>query len=102
VAREYYAFVARQACLRCSARPVEVAHIRLIISPKTGLLMPRSHKTLARFGCVPLCADCHRHAPDSIHNVGEESFNESLGRGRHFLFRKAASLMAEFMEGDRS
>lgn len=99
LAFRYYSFLAQKQCVRCGDFGVEVAHLSMIISPKSGGRMMRSHKGLARWGAVPLCPGCHRHAPDSIHSVGEAAFNESLGRGQHFLFQKAASLMAEFMDG---
>lgn len=99
--RAFYGFVARKPCLRCGVYGVEVAHVRVILSPKTGLLLPRRNG-LAEWGVVPLCADCHRHAPDSIHNVGEEQFSINLGRGSDYLLRFAASLLVWFfVEGDR-
>jgi hypothetical protein len=99
--RDFYAFVKSKPCLRCGRHGTDVAHIETIISPKTGLVMPRSHKTLARWGVVSLCPDCHQHARDSIHEIGEEAFNSSLGRGEHFIWQVSASLLAEFNERGR-
>jgi 5-methylcytosine-specific restriction endonuclease McrA len=99
--RDFYAFVKSKPCLRCGRHGTDVAHIETIISPKTGMVMPRSHKTLAKWGCVALCPDCHQHARDSIHQVNEEAFNHSLGRSPHYLWQAAASLLAEFNERGR-
>lgn len=96
--RAYYEFVRGKPCLRCGRHGSAIAHIETIISPKTGLVMPRSHKTLARWGCIPLCGECHQTAKDSIHEVGEESFNQQLGRTPHYVWQYAASLLAEFHE----
>src|SRR5690625_191518 len=99
--KAFFAFVAKQPCLRCGVFGVEVAHIRLLVSRKTGDVLPR-RKGAARVSVVPLCADCHRHAPDSIHNVGEAAFSDSLGRGDGYLLRAAATLIvAFFVEGER-
>src|SRR5690625_3540451 len=79
--KAFFDFVARFPCLRCGVFGVEVAHIQGILSRKTGLVLPR-RKGAAAVGVVPLCAECHRTAADSIHNVGEEAFSDALGRGR--------------------
>ena len=101
MSRAYFDFVARQPCIKCGVFGVEVAHIQGILSRKTGMVLPR-RKGAAAVGVVPLCAACHRTAPDSIHNVGEDAFSESLGRGRDYLFRFAASLIVWFfVEGER-
>lgn len=96
---DYYEFVKSKPCIACGTYGTDAAHIRTIISPKTDLLMPRSHKTLARWGCVPLCKECHQTGENAIHGGNEEAFNERLGRGAHYLWMKAASLLAEFNEG---
>jgi len=95
---QYYDFLSKKPCLKCGTHGVEIAHVESIISPKTGLEMPRSHKTLARYGTIPLCPSCHRTAQDSIHSVGEYAFQQLLGKTPCFVFKKIASYMAEFME----
>lgn len=100
--KAFFDFVARQPCLRCGTFGVEVAHIRLLLSRKTGDVLPRRSGP-AHVTVVPLCPACHRHAPDSIHNVGEEAFSDGLGRGQGYLLRAAATLIVEFfVEGSRS
>lgn len=100
--KAFFEFVARQPCLRCGTFGVEVAHIRLLLSRKTGDVLPRRSGP-AHVTVVPLCPNCHRHAPDSIHNVGEEAFSDGLGRGQGYLLRAAATLIVEFfVEGSRS
>src|SRR5690625_1649150 len=99
--KAFFDFVARFPCLKCGVFGVEIAHIQGILSRKTGQVLPR-RKGAAAVGVVPLCPECHRHSADSIHNVGEEAFSESLGRGRDYLFRFAASLIVwYFVEGER-
>lgn len=100
--KRFYAFVARLPCVRCSARPVEVAHIESIISPKSGLPMQRSHVTLAAWGCLPICDWCHRNAPDSLENVGEEAFFTAMGKSAYWRFQYLASLLAQFAAGKTS
>lgn len=99
--KAFFAFVAKQPCLRCGVFGVEVAHVRLLVSRKTGDVLPRRSGP-AHVTVVPLCPDCHRHSPDSIHNVGEAAFSDSLGRGDGYLLRAAATLIvAFFVEGER-
>lgn len=98
--KAFYGFVARKPCLRCGVFGVEVAHVRVILSPKTGLLLPRRNG-LAEWGVVPLCPHCHRHGADSIHNVGEQAFSDNLGRGTGYLVQAAATLIVEFFVGQR-
>lgn len=93
--RKYYDWVATRTCLRCGETPVEVAHVRAFRSPKTDLLLGR-REGIAALAVVPLCAACHRTAPDSIHTVGEAAFEAGIGKGEGYLTQKAASLIAEF------
>lgn len=71
----FYEYVRGQPCLRCGTiSQIEVAHILSIPSSKIpGQLMPRSHKTLAAFGAISLCSNCHRLGNDSLHNFGNET-----------------------------
>ena len=93
--RKYYDWVSTRGCLKCGAAPVEIAHIRAFRSPKTDLLLGR-REGIAALAVIPLCADCHRTAPDSIHAVGEAEFEASIGKGSGYLTQKAASLIAEY------
>lgn len=99
--KAFYEFVKSHPCVRCGRVPSDAAHIEGIISPKTGLVMPRSHKTIARWACVPACKDCHQHARDSIHEVGEEGFNRSLGKTPHYLWQLALTMHVTFHENRR-
>lgn len=94
--RAFYEFIAGKRCLRCGAWPVEVAHVRVFRSPKTDDLLPR-RKDIAALAVVPLCQACHRTGRDSIHEVGEQTFEASLGRGEGYLAQKAGSLLAEWV-----
>lgn len=89
----YYAHVAAQPCLRCGAYGVEVAHVRAFRSRKTGDVLPR-RKGIAAFAAIPLCPSCHRHGPNSIHNVGEEAFFAALPQPCA-AFKLMAQLIAE-------
>jgi len=71
--KRFYEYIASQPCLRCTAQPVEVAHIKGFTSSKTGELLPR-RQGIAAYAAIPLCVECHRLAPDSIHAVGEKAF----------------------------
>lgn len=92
----FYTWVAGHACARCGCRPTEVAHVRAFRSPKTDDLLPRRYGVNA-WAVVPLCPACHRLDGDSIHAVGEEAFEASLGRGTGYLAQKAGSLLAEWV-----
>ena len=69
--------------------------MRAFRSPKTDLLLAR-REGISELAVVPLCAACHRTAADSIHALGEASFEESIGKGDGYLTQKAASFIAEF------
>lgn len=75
--KRFYGFVKEQKCLGCgvfptSGNPIEAAHVKLVVSGKTGRLLPRSHSGEAAWGCVPLCRSCHL----TQHEVGEDAFFE--------------------------
>jgi hypothetical protein len=94
--RRWYGFVKSRPCLACGARgsgllPVEAAHVRVVVSFKTGDLLPRSHKGRAAWGCVPLCRRCHLEQ----HEVGERRFFEDVPR----LGERWGSLLLEFFRG---
>ena len=89
----YYQHVAAQPCLACGSHGVEVAHVRAFRSRKTGDLLPR-RKGIAKFAAIPLCPDCHRHSPNSIHNIGEANFFGRLDQPCR-VFALMAQLIAE-------
>lgn len=93
--RKYYDWLAARDCLRCGAEPAEIAHIRAFRSPATDLLLAR-REGISEIAAVPLCPACHRTAADSIHAVGEHTFEKSLSKGEGYLVQKAASFIAEF------
>lgn len=92
--KKFYAHVAEQPCYRCGARPVEVAHIRGMAALKHEGAMSR-RKGLSEYSAIALCPNCHRHARDSIHAVGEERFFESLGRPACHVYMHLARSIAE-------
>lgn len=74
-AKRFMAFVKEQPCMACGhpgthARPIEAAHVTLVVSAKTGALLPRGHTGEAAWGCVPLCKPCHQRQ----HEMGERPF----------------------------
>ena len=66
----WYEFVHSLPCAACGAHGVEAAHMRVILSSKTGDRLPRSHKGRAAWGCLPLCKPCHLEQ----HTIGEYAF----------------------------
>jgi hypothetical protein len=74
----WYQHVKAQPCMCCNSRlTVEVAHIEGFASDRVaGQMMPRSHKTIAAFSAIPLCAACHRIGRNSIHNAAESDWLE--------------------------
>lgn len=77
---EWYPYIKSLPCYVSGERGrSEAAHIKLIPSGKTGELLPRSHKTIAAFSCIPLTPELHRLGRDSIHAIGEQRFFEHHG-----------------------
>jgi hypothetical protein len=92
--RAFYGFVKSQKCCNCGkygthADPIEAAHVRSIVSGKTGELLPRSHKGEAAWGVVALCKPCHA----ILHSVGEEKFRSSF---LPLMWAHVASLVLRF------
>jgi hypothetical protein len=73
--RKWYGHVASMPCLVCYGSPVEVAHFKGLLSPKTGLRLGR-RQDLNAWAVLPLCADHHRTGTDCIHQLGERKFFE--------------------------
>lgn len=91
---KFYRYLKGQPCLRCGSRGVEVAHIRGFVSLKTGDFLPR-RQGIAALSAIPLCTDCHRIAPDSIHHIGEAAFFEALGKPVGWVYAYLARSIAE-------
>lgn len=68
---DWYHFTKSQECAACGAYPpTEAAHVRVMLSDKTGEVLGRSHKGRAAYGCIPLCKECHA----TQHEWGEARF----------------------------
>lgn len=84
--KRWYAFVKDQPCAACGfegdvSDPVEVAHVRCLISPKTGDVLPRSHHGLAAYSALPL----HRSEHEELHRTGEQRWlDQHIGLSRAF------------------
>jgi hypothetical protein len=77
--RDHLGFIRKLPCCVCgSRRDVEAAHIRMPSimhgKGKTGMGTKPDDAFV-----TPLCAACHRTAPDSQHNGSEEAFWERSG-----------------------
>lgn len=72
----WYGWVKTRSCASCSEQPpTEAAHVRVMLSSKTGGLLGRSHKGRAAWACIPLCKKCHTMQ----HEIGEARFAELAG-----------------------
>jgi hypothetical protein len=92
--RGWYRFVKTRRCSACGAwPPVEAAHVRVLLSDKTGVRLPRSHKGRAAWGCIPLCKECHLRQ----HEMGEEAFREE--NEMDYAAIVATNLVAHLVEG---
>lgn len=92
--KKFYDHVAKQPCVKCGRYGCEVAHVRVMLSPKTSDFLPR-RKGVSEFGAIPLCPDHHRLQENSIHALGEARFMESLGKPECWVFGYVARLIAE-------
>jgi len=97
--KRWYGYIKFQNCFSCGARgdggnPIEAAHFRLVISGKTGDLLPRSHKTEAAWGAVPLCRACHLRQ----HTMSETVFREEISN----FAEKWGTLLLRFFTEERS
>ena len=69
----WYRFVKESPCASCAEQPpTEAAHVRVMLSSKTGGLLGRSHKGRAAWAAIPLCKRCHTLQ----HEMGEAKFAE--------------------------
>lgn len=93
-------YVASRPCLICQGWPVEVAHIMLLISPKTGMRLGR-RVGVNKYAVIPLCVKHHRSGPGSIHVMGETKFFEEHEISQEVLVRVWASWFCGWVEGGR-
>jgi len=94
--RAWYRYVKTRRCCACGEwPPVEAAHVRVLLSGKTGERLPRSHTGRAAWGCIPLCKPCHLRQ----HEMGEEAFREE--RGIDYAAIIATGLVEHLVEGER-
>lgn len=93
-------YVASRSCLICQAYPVEVAHIQMLISPKTGLRLGR-RVGINKWAVIPLCIKHHRAGSESIHDMGEAKFFEEHDISQEVLVRVWASWFCGWVNGGR-
>lgn len=96
--REWYEYIAAMPCFRCREHPVEVAHIELLVSVKTGLELPRRNG-INTWAVIALCPGCHRHRQDSIHAIGEAKFFEAMDMDHGAVARVWGGWLVDFLEG---
>lgn len=94
--KSWFEWVSQKWCLGCSRTPVEVAHVKLFVSPKTAQLLPR-RVGLNEWAVIPLCVECHRSGKNSIHNVGEFRWFERMGWTQEVLLRTWSSWFVEWL-----
>jgi len=97
--KKWYGYVSVRRCLVCDRWPVEMAHIKLLISPKTGMELGR-RVGINKWAVVPLCEKCHRTGKDSIHNIGEQKFFENHGITMGTLLRVWTSWFVAWSTGE--
>lgn len=69
-------YVKLQPCDGCGAMPPnEFAHVEGPLSTRTNQPLPRRNGPAYLSG-IPLCDQCHRLHPDSLHNQGEAQWSE--------------------------
>ena len=96
--KRWYSVIAEKHCLGCGSWPVEMAHIELLISPKTGLQLPR-RTGINEWAVIPLCDKCHRSSKTSIHNTGEDTWLAQFGWSREGLLTIWVSWFVEWVAG---
>ena len=96
--KRWYSVVAQMPCLGCINWPVEMAHLELLISPKTGMKLPR-RTGINEWAVIPLCSRCHRIGQRSIHVLGEEKWMEENGLTAESLAVQWASWFVAWVDG---
>ncbi len=93
--KSWYEFMRQRDCRGCHLWPVQLAHIRLLISYKTRTMLPR-REGINEWAVIPLCQDCHMNSGNSIHNVGETRWFENHELSQEELLRWWTSLFLEW------
>lgn len=100
--RAWLSFVKMQPCCVPGCHegpPCDAAHVRVLLSSKTGGLLGRSHKGRAAWAAIPLCKTHHQTGRESVHSLGEATFSTTHGVD---YGRVLATLLVRFFaEGDR-
>ena len=94
---DYYQMIKKDRCLCCGhygslSNPIEAAHIETVLSPKTGDIMPRSHKGPSAWSAIPLCQSCH----ELQHQNGPEAAWLTDNVGRYKAQGKVISQLLDF------
>lgn len=97
--KKWYDWISSKPCLGCRAWPVEVAHVSLLFSNKTGQRLPRRSGP-NRWAVLPLCVDCHREGARSIHKIGERKWMEEHDIDGIKIAIIWGSWIAGFLEGE--
>ena len=85
---DWYAHVAQKPCIfpGCGQTKVELHHVQLFRSEKTGLPLPR-RIGINKAAVIPLCSSHHRTGPDAAHNFGESDWLVRLDDGNEETVR---------------
>lgn len=96
--KRWYDWNSQRPCLRCGKGQVQLHHIRLLLSPRTGDLLGR-RQGINEYAVVPLCVYCHMEGEDSAHKVGDWPFFAAMGVSPEMVLRSWASWLAMFLAG---
>lgn len=97
--QKWYDWISSKPCIGCRAWPVQVAHLKLLISNKTGGPLPRRHGANI-WAVIPLCTDCHLEGERSIHKLGEPAWMKEHDLGHEKLLLLWGSWLAAWLEGE--
>lgn len=97
--KRWYEWIAGKPCVGCRAWPVQVAHLKLLISNKTGDPLPR-RKGANIWAAIPLCLECHLEGPRSIHKLGEAAWMKERDLSHETLLLLWGSWLAAFLAGE--
>ena len=97
--KRWYGWLADKPCVGCRSNNVEVSHLRLLISNKTGDPLPR-RMGANLWAAIPLCVICHREGATSIHNMGEDLWMMAHGMDHEKLLLLWASWLGAFLNGE--
>ncbi len=95
--QKWYDWISAKPCIGCGAWPVEVAHMKLLISNKTGGPLPRRNGANI-WAAMPLCTTCHR-GRRSIHSMGEDAWLKAHDLDHEKLLLLWGSWLAAWLEG---